>query len=46
MKNLISVSQFIKDNYVFFEFHSTLCYVKDQDTCQIFLQGLLNDGLN
>jgi hypothetical protein len=26
-KNLVSVSQFAKDNNVFFEFHSNLCYV-------------------
>ncbi|TYK10642.1 Retrovirus-related Pol polyprotein from transposon TNT 1-94 [Cucumis melo var. makuwa] len=44
-KNLISVSQFAKDNHVFFEFHPTLCYVKDLDTGQVLLQGLLNDGL-
>ncbi|KAL0534316.1 hypothetical protein IC582_028606 [Cucumis melo] len=44
-KNLISVSQFVKDNHVFFEFHPTLCYVKDLDTGQVLLQGLLNDRL-
>ncbi|KAA0068024.1 Retrovirus-related Pol polyprotein from transposon TNT 1-94 [Cucumis melo var. makuwa] len=44
-KNLISVSLFAKDNHVFFEFHPTLCYVKDLDNGQVLLQGLLNDGL-
>ncbi|PON68903.1 hypothetical protein PanWU01x14_092200 [Parasponia andersonii] len=28
-KNLISVSKFAKDNKVFFEFHPTICFVKD-----------------
>lgn len=28
-KNLISVSQFARDNSVFFEFHPIFCYVKD-----------------
>jgi hypothetical protein len=31
-KNLMSVSQFAKDNNVYFEFHSTYCLVKDNLT--------------
>uniref|UniRef100_A0A151UEF3 Uncharacterized protein n=1 Tax=Cajanus cajan TaxID=3821 RepID=A0A151UEF3_CAJCA len=27
-KNLVSVSQFARDNDVFFEFHSNYCFVK------------------
>ena len=34
-KNLISVSQFSKDNNVFFEFHHDSCFVKDRVTRNI-----------
>nr|KYP47851.1 Retrovirus-related Pol polyprotein from transposon TNT 1-94 [Cajanus cajan] len=45
-KNLISVNQFCKDNYVFFEFHSTFCLVKSQDTKDTLLMGVVGpDGL-
>ena len=44
-KNLISVSQFVKDNDVFFEFHPLICYVKDGRTGQTLLQGLLHKDL-
>nr|KYP51540.1 hypothetical protein KK1_026567 [Cajanus cajan]KYP51568.1 hypothetical protein KK1_026596 [Cajanus cajan] len=45
-KNLISVSQFSKDNSVFFEFHPSVCLVKSQDTKEILLQGSVSpDGL-
>ncbi|KAK2454628.1 putative mitochondrial protein [Trifolium repens] len=45
-KNLISVSQFAKDNNVFFEFHPNFCLVKSQDNKQILLQGDVgSDGL-
>jgi histone deacetylase 1/2 len=44
-KNLVSVSQFARDNNVFFEFHSNVCYVKSQDSSRILLKGHLgNDG--
>ena len=40
------MSQFCKDNDVFFEFHSSFCLVKSQDTKVILLQGLVgHDGL-
>ena len=38
-KNLISVSQFAKDNRVFFEFHPNFCAVKSQVTNEVLLQG-------
>ena len=44
-KNLVSVSQFKKDNNVFIEFHSSTCFVKDQVTKVILLQGTLQKGL-
>lgn len=44
-KNLISVSQFAKDNSVFFEFHHSFCCVKDPLTGKVLLQGTLHDGL-
>ncbi|GAU13081.1 hypothetical protein TSUD_173810 [Trifolium subterraneum] len=45
-KNLISVSQFAKDNDVFFEFHPTYCLVKSQATNEVLLQGNVgSDGL-
>jgi len=42
-KNLVSVSQFCKDNNVFFEFHSNTCYVKSQGSSKILLRGHLGD---
>lgn len=45
-KTLVSVSQFAKDNKVYFEFHSDCCYVKCKITHQILLQGdIASDGL-
>ena len=45
-KNLLSVSQFAKDNAVFFEFHPHLCLVKLQGTNKVLLQGAVGaDGL-
>jgi len=45
-KNLLSVSQFAKDNSVFFEFHPHSCLVKSQETNKILLQGVVDaDGL-
>jgi histone deacetylase 1/2 len=45
-KNLISVSQFAKDNAVFFEFHPNHCVVKSEATKEILLQGNVGaDGL-
>jgi histone deacetylase 1/2 len=45
-KNLVSVSKFARDNKVFFEFHSTHCFVKSQATSEILLKGTVGiDGL-
>jgi len=45
-KNLISVSQFAKDNSVFFEFYADHCVVKSQATKEILLHGKVgSDGL-
>jgi len=45
-KNLLSVSQFAKDNYAFFEFHPDKCLDKSQGTDKVLLQGVVGiDGL-
>ncbi|KAG8477106.1 hypothetical protein CXB51_030102 [Gossypium anomalum] len=44
-KNLLSVSQFARDNDVFFEFHPTYCVVKDIQTGETLLRGRVRDGL-
>lgn len=44
-KILLNVSRFTNDNYVFFEFHPIVCYVKDQTTKQVLLEGKLRNGL-
>ena len=44
-KNLLSVSQFAKDNKVFFKFQPNHYYVKCQDTKEIILQGSVDNGL-
>ena len=44
-KNLLSVSSFARDNNVLFTFTANRCYVVDQVTKNILLQGTLKDGL-
>ncbi|XP_019447442.1 PREDICTED: uncharacterized protein LOC109348071 [Lupinus angustifolius] len=45
-KNLLSVSQFTKDNSCYFEFHPNTCFVKSQATNELLLQGFLTkEGL-
>jgi len=45
-KNLLSVSQFAKDNSIYFEFHPNTCLVKSQGSNEILLKGHLgSDGL-
>jgi histone deacetylase 1/2 len=45
-KNLVSVSQFARDNHVYFEFHPYDCFVKCQDSSKLLLKGRLgSDGL-
>lgn len=45
-KNLISVSQFAKDNAIFFEFHPFDCFVKDLKTGQTLITGKVTDELS
>ncbi|PNY03039.1 hypothetical protein L195_g026362, partial [Trifolium pratense] len=45
-KNLIIVSQFAKDNSVYFEFHADQCVVKSPATNEVLLKGNVgSDGL-
>ncbi|GMJ08730.1 hypothetical protein HRI_004542200 [Hibiscus trionum] len=44
-RNLMSVSRFAKDNLVFFEFHESCCFVKDERSKAILMEGRLEDGL-
>ena len=44
-KNLLSVSQFARDNNVYFEFHPKVCFVKDKSNHSLLLQGNLHKGL-
>ncbi|KAA0060208.1 Integrase, catalytic core [Cucumis melo var. makuwa] len=43
-KNLISVSKLVQDNNVL-EFYGDHCFVKDKDTGQTIMRGVLRDGL-
>ncbi|KAG8493859.1 hypothetical protein CXB51_011355 [Gossypium anomalum] len=44
-KNLLSVSKFIKDNQVIFEFLPTQCRVRDLTTREVLLQGSVHHSL-
>lgn len=44
-KNLLSVSQFARDNNVYFKFYPSYCLVKDILTKEILLQGRESKGL-
>ena len=44
-KNLLSISQFTKDNDVIVEFNSEFCMIKDKKTRKVLLQGGLKNGL-
>jgi hypothetical protein len=44
-KRLLSVQQFCRENFVFFEFHSSVFYVKDLTTKEFLLSGQSKDGL-
>lgn len=41
----MSVSQFARDNEVYFEFHPFLCFVKDIQTRKTLLVGHMHNGL-
>ncbi|GMI87432.1 hypothetical protein HRI_002412500 [Hibiscus trionum] len=44
-RNLLSVSRCAADNDIFFEFHSTECFVKDEKTGKVLLKGIQEEGL-
>jgi gag-polypeptide of LTR copia-type len=44
-KNLLSISQLIRDNVVLVQFSPTSCFIKDQATQQVLLHGTLHKGL-
>ena len=44
-KNLISISKFTLENYVIVEFNADCCYVKDNQSKEVLLQGTLKNGL-
>ncbi|KAH6783168.1 Subtilase family protein [Perilla frutescens var. hirtella] len=44
-QNLLSISQFTKDNGVLVEFHDTACFVKDKVSHQVLMTGVLEKGL-
>uniref|UniRef100_A0A803Q8Y1 CCHC-type domain-containing protein n=1 Tax=Cannabis sativa TaxID=3483 RepID=A0A803Q8Y1_CANSA len=44
-KNLLSISQFTKDNNFTLEFNDVCCLIKDKTTRQVLLKGTLNNGL-
>nr|KYP47922.1 hypothetical protein KK1_030409 [Cajanus cajan] len=44
-KNLLSVSQFARDNKVFFEFHPNTCNIKCQETRDVLMKGYFRNGL-
>jgi len=44
-KNLLSVSQFSKDNQVYFEFHPSHCLIKDSLSNKVLLKGYESGGL-
>ncbi|RDX69147.1 hypothetical protein CR513_51776, partial [Mucuna pruriens] len=40
-KNILSVHQFTKDYFVYFEFHASFCLVKSQDTYELLLKDFV-----
>ena len=44
-KNLLSVSQFIRDHNVVAEFYAHSCLIKNKSSGQVLLRGQLKDGL-
>lgn len=41
LSEILSVSKFVNDNSVYFEFHLCFCFVKDQVTKMTLLEGRL-----
>lgn len=44
-KNLLSVSQFARENNVYFEYHPFHCLIKDEQTQEVLLRGDTHRGL-
>lgn len=44
VKNLLSVSQFVRDNRAFFEFHHTHYCKKDKKEKNVLLKGTIHNG--
>lgn len=44
-KNLLSVHKFTCDNYVYFEFHSNYCLMKDKENMRVLLKGMPKDSI-
>jgi hypothetical protein len=44
-KNHVSIHKFTPDNNAFFEIHPWYCFLKDQDTRKLLLQGKCRNGL-
>ena len=44
-KNLLSVYRLTNDNYVYIEFHSDYCIIKEEGTGRPLLRGAVKDGL-
>lgn len=45
-KNVLSVSQFATNNFLFYQFHLDVCCIKSQGTNKVLLQGFVGaDGL-
>ena len=44
-KIVLSVSQFAKDNDIYFEFYTDTCYIKPYASKEILLQGTIKNGL-
>jgi len=43
-KPLLSIQKLCRDNHVYFEFHTSMFYVKDLITNEVLLSGQSNDG--
>ncbi|KAL4378894.1 hypothetical protein GQ457_02G021480 [Hibiscus cannabinus] len=44
-KNLMYVSRFAKDNLVYFDFHQNSCFLKNELTREVLLEGVEEEGL-
>jgi hypothetical protein len=44
-KPLLSIQKLCRDNHVYFEFHTSIFYVKDLINKEVLLSGQSNDGL-